>query len=159
MIITILSKQCVFWTPLVYRHIVRAWNGAIHGQNNKKRINNVTQQTDRVILKQEMRPRGVSARNNSVSLLPRPGKTTAYKLYDEVTLRALNVFIKKIIWIPIWWLYGHYKYVYSFSAGSNLDVRFWRLKSIPALKGLIYNVTVPAWTCVIYDISYYIAGT
>ena len=38
-------------------------------------------------------------------------------------------------------VYGHYKYVYSYSAGldftrQNLtseDVRFWRLKSIPAL--------------------------
>ena len=39
------------------------------------------------------------------------------------------------------WVYGHYKYFYSYSAGidfsrqnlTSTDVRFWRLKSIPAL--------------------------
>ena len=39
------------------------------------------------------------------------------------------------------WFYGHYKYVYSYSAGidirrqnlKSLDVRFWRLMSIPAV--------------------------
>ena len=41
-------------------------------------------------------------------------------------------------------VYGHYKYFYSYSAGidfrrqnlTSVDVRFSRLKSIPALKGL-----------------------
>ena len=48
------------------------------------------------------------------------------------------------IWIPMLWVYGHYKYVYSYSTGidfsrqnlTSTDVRFWRLKSIPALQGL-----------------------
>ena len=41
-------------------------------------------------------------------------------------------------------MYGYYKYVYSYSVGidfrrqnlTSTDVRFWRLKSIPALQGL-----------------------
>ena len=48
------------------------------------------------------------------------------------------------IWIPVLWVYGHYKYFNSCSAGiafsrqnlTSTDVRFWRLKSIPALWGL-----------------------
>ena len=39
------------------------------------------------------------------------------------------------IWIPMLWVYGHYKYIYSFSAGivfirqnlTSADVRFWRI--------------------------------
>ena len=42
------------------------------------------------------------------------------------------------------WVCDHYVYFYSFSAGidfrrqnlTSTDIRFWRLKSIPALKGL-----------------------
>ena len=41
------------------------------------------------------------------------------------------------------WVYAHYKYVYTYSAGgfsrqnlTSTDVRFWRLKSIQALQGL-----------------------
>ena len=45
----------------------------------------------------------------------------------------------------MFWLYGHYKYFYPYSAGidfrrqnlTSADVRFWRLMSIPALEGLI----------------------
>ena len=41
------------------------------------------------------------------------------------------------------WVYDHYKYFYSYSAGiefsrqnlTSTDVRFWRQKSIPALYG------------------------
>ena len=40
------------------------------------------------------------------------------------------------IWIPMLWVYGHYKYLYSYSAGiyfsrhnlTSTDVRLWRLK-------------------------------
>ena len=43
------------------------------------------------------------------------------------------------------WVYGHYKYARSYSAGidfrrqnlTSTDVRFWRLKSIAALQGLM----------------------
>ena len=46
------------------------------------------------------------------------------------------------IWIPMLWVYSHYKYAYSYSAGSDFsrqnltstDVRFWRLESVPALS-------------------------
>ena len=42
------------------------------------------------------------------------------------------------------WIFGHYKYFYSHSVGihfrrQNListDVRFWRIKTVPALQGL-----------------------
>ena len=47
------------------------------------------------------------------------------------------------IWIPMLWVYGYYKSFYIYSAGvvddlrrqnlTSTDVRFWRLKSIPAL--------------------------
>ena len=45
------------------------------------------------------------------------------------------------IWIPMLWVYDHYKYVYSFSAGidfsrqnlTSIDVGFRRIKSILAL--------------------------
>ena len=33
------------------------------------------------------------------------------------------------IWIPMLWVYDHYN-----MRGSTLDVRFWRLKSVPALE-------------------------
>ena len=55
----------------------------------------------------------------------------------------INVLVSsfRFIWTPMSWVYGHYKYFNSYSAGidfsrQNLpstDVRFWRLKSIPAL--------------------------
>ena len=55
----------------------------------------------------------------------------------------INVLVSTFwfIWIPMLWVYGRYKYFYSHSAGSDFrhqnmtstDVRFWRLKSIPAL--------------------------
>ena len=45
------------------------------------------------------------------------------------------------IWIPMLWVYGHYKYLYSYIVGvdfsrqnlTSTDVRSRRLKSIPAL--------------------------
>ena len=48
------------------------------------------------------------------------------------------------IWIPVLWVYGHYKYLNYFSAAifflrqilTSTDVRIWRKKTIPALKGL-----------------------
>ena len=51
----------------------------------------------------------------------------------------------RFIWIPMLWVYSHYKYFNSFSSGTvfkrqNLtsrDVRFWRIKTVTALKGRI----------------------
>ena len=45
------------------------------------------------------------------------------------------------------WVYGHYKYFNSFRAGIDFkrqdltfaDVRFWRIKTVPALRGLMLN--------------------
>ena len=49
------------------------------------------------------------------------------------------------IWIPMLWVYGHYKYFNSVSVGNvfirqnltSTDVRFWRLKTVPVMKGLM----------------------
>ena len=48
------------------------------------------------------------------------------------------------IWIPMLWFYDQYKCLNSFSAGTvfirqnltSTDVRFWRIKRVPALKGI-----------------------
>ena len=50
----------------------------------------------------------------------------------------------RFIWIIRLWVYGHFKYFPCFSAVTffrrqnltSIDVRFWRLKTVPALKGL-----------------------
>ena len=39
------------------------------------------------------------------------------------------------------WVYGHYTLLILSVRGSTLDVRLWRLKSVPALKGLSYLET------------------
>ena len=59
---------------------------------------------------------------------------------------VINVLVSsfRYIWIPVLWVYGHKKYLNSFSAGTvfrrqNLtskDVRFWRIKTVSTLKGL-----------------------
>ena len=58
----------------------------------------------------------------------------------------MNVLVSsfRFIWIPMLWVYGHYKDFYSYMGGvdfrrqnlTSTDVRFWRLKSIPALQGV-----------------------
>ena len=61
----------------------------------------------------------------------------------EIIINVL-VFSFLFIWIPMLWVYGHYKYFNSFSAGTifirqnltSTDVWFWRIKTIPALTGL-----------------------
>ena len=60
--------------------------------------------------------------------------------------REVNVLVSSFcfIWIPMLWFYGHNIYFNSFSAGidfirQNLmstAVRFWRIKTVPVLKGL-----------------------
>ena len=58
----------------------------------------------------------------------------------EIIINVLFSFFW-FIWIPMWWVYNQYKFVYSHSAGidfkrqnlTSIDVRFWRLKSILAL--------------------------
>ena len=40
------------------------------------------------------------------------------------------------IWIPMLCIYGHYKYLIPSVWGLFLDVRFWRLQTVPWLKGL-----------------------
>ena len=72
-----------------------------------------------------------------------------YKLWMTkgfLNLRFIrNVFVSsfRFIWIHILWAHGHYKYFTFFSEEidsrrqniTSIDVRFWRLKSVPALEG------------------------
>ena len=83
-------------------------------------------------------------------------------LYRLLTLTALKYFYinqktkgfiqresssSRFIWIPMLWVYGHYKYFTLSAQGSTLDVRldvhidfkFWRIKSVPALRGLAFK--------------------
>ena len=63
--------------------------------------------------------------------------------FEIITTVSVSCF--RFILIPMLWVYGHYEYVYLHSAGidirrqnlTSVDVRFWRLKSIPALYGLM----------------------
>ena len=58
----------------------------------------------------------------------------------------INILVSsfRFIWIPMLWVFDHYKFFNFFSAGivfirqnlTSTDVRFWRIKTIPALKGL-----------------------
>ena len=58
----------------------------------------------------------------------------------------INVLVSyfRLIWIPMLWVYGHYKYSNSFSVTivfirqhlTSTDVRCWRIKTFPALKEL-----------------------
>ena len=57
----------------------------------------------------------------------------------------INVLVSSFwfIWIHMLWVYGHYKYFYSYSSGiafsrqnlTSTDVIFWRLKWSPFCKG------------------------
>ena len=57
----------------------------------------------------------------------------------------INVLVSSFwfIWIPMLQVYDHYKYFNHLSAGTvfilqnltSTDVRFWRIKTVPALKG------------------------
>ena len=72
----------------------------------------------------------------------------------------INVLIGSFwfIWIPMLWVYGHYIYCDSFSAGiefirENLrstDVRFWLIKEVPALRELTYFGTFILRTWYVY---------
>ena len=57
------------------------------------------------------------------------------------TIMMVLVSSFRFIWIPLSWVYDHNKYFNSYSAGidfsrqnlTSREVRFWRLKSKPAL--------------------------
>ena len=68
----------------------------------------------------------------------------------------INVLVNSFcfVWIPMLCVYRHYNLCYSFSAGTvfrrqnltSADVRFWRLKTVLALKGLnLTNTTHWLW--------------
>ena len=66
-------------------------------------------------------------------------ETKGFEIIINVSVRFF-----RFNWIPMLWVYDHYKYFNSFSAGTvfmrlNLtttDTRLWRIKTVPALKGL-----------------------
>ena len=59
---------------------------------------------------------------------------------------SINVLVSlfRFIWIPMFWVYGHFKYFCSYSAGidfnrdnlTSTDVRFWRSTLIVKIWGL-----------------------
>ena len=68
-------------------------------------------------------------------------------LQFEIILNVLIISFR-FIWIHMLWVYDHYNYFNFFSAvivfmSQNLtstDVRFWRIKTVPALKGLTLDL-------------------
>ena len=72
-------------------------------------------------------------------------ETEGFFQFEIITNVLVSYF--RFIWIPMLWVYRHYKYFISFGAGNvficqnltSTDVRFWRIKTVPALKGLIYT--------------------
>ena len=61
-----------------------------------------------------------------------------------------------LIWIPMLWVYGHYNFFYFYRTGIDfsrqnltfIDVRFWRLKSIPRSGGWSFiNGHWPEFEC------------
>ena len=64
-----------------------------------------------------------------------------------------HILVNSFLYILIHMLlvYGYYKHFNSFSAGTvfmrrnltSVDVRFWRIKTVPALKGLNMSVKSP----------------
>ena len=75
----------------------------------------------------------------ALNFLKKIMKTKDFFLFEII----INVFVSssRFIWILMLWVYGHKKYYYFYSAGidfsrqnlTSTDVRFRRLKSIPAL--------------------------
>ena len=52
----------------------------------------------------------------------------------EIIINVLAISLR-MIWIPMLWVYGNYKYFDTSVSGLSLDIRFWRIKAVPALKG------------------------
>ena len=76
-----------------------------------------------------------------------PEKISFLQFYSRFNPNALALLVNssfRFIWIPILWVYGHYKYLNSFSAEADVIrhglasryVRFWYIRTVPALKGL-----------------------
>ena len=65
--------------------------------------------------------------------------------------RSLNVLVtsSRFIWIPMSWVNYHYDVYTSLSAGTDyltsMDVRFWRIKTVPTLKELTPHVPPPGY--------------
>ena len=98
-------------------------------------------------------------RDNVTCLLPRafypkliwPAEIFYWNHKDQICFfsvwnhnKCLSYSSFRFSWIPMLWVYGHYMF-YSFSSGidlgghnlTSIDVRFWRLKSVPALEELL----------------------
>ena len=77
---------------------------------------------------------------------PGGGPLDPFSIFQYRIIINISVSSFCFIWIPILWVYGHWKYFNSFGAGTvfirqnmtSTDVRFWRIKTVPALKRLPY---------------------
>ena len=90
-------------------------------------------------------PAYVSPYNAEICLY-KPSRSMGFLQFEII----INVLLSssRFIWIPMLLVYGRYKYLNYFSVGNDFirqnltstDVRFWRIKSFPALKGLNYII-------------------
>ena len=72
----------------------------------------------------------------------KPWRPKVFFQFEIITNALASSFC--LIRIPMIWIYGHQNLLYSFSAEgiygrqnlTSIDVGFWRLKTVPALKGL-----------------------
>ena len=77
---------------------------------------------------------------NAEIFLHKPWRPKGFSILFEI---VINVLVRsfRFIWIPMLWVYDDYTYFSCYSARiefrrqnlTSTDVRFWRLKSIPAL--------------------------
>ena len=82
----------------------------------------------------------------------------------EITINVLFS-SSRFIWISTLWVYGHYNLFNSFSIGTvfrrqnltSIDVRFWRLKTFPALKW-VNNWWFPTFITFGYQVVVWLSG-
>ena len=83
----------------------------------------------------------------SIILFPTPNGFFQFEIIIHVLVSPF-----RFLWIPMLWVYGH-TYFNSHSAGivflrqnlTSTDVRFWRIKTVPALKGLTSTRLLLYW--------------
>ena len=69
-------------------------------------------------------------------------ETKGFFFQFKIILNVLAI-SSRFIWLPLLWVYVHYKYfnsliliVFIRQNLTSTDVRFWRIKTVPALKEL-----------------------
>ena len=76
-------------------------------------------------------------------------RTTFYQLETHINVLVSSF---RFIWIPMLWVYGHYTIFLLSMRGPSLDVRFWRLRTVTALKGLSCQtcITIQVDHCILW---------